>query len=120
MACFASHNIVALVRVRVRCRVRLKKRKSAKATESITHCPQQYTVMNQCNKAASQRCNRSLFVQQSLVNTGIHYKASQTPQHGRYLQHLPSQMQAQTVHHLAIPTAICRLVSTAVTVVLTA
>ncbi len=45
--------------------------------------------MNQCNKAASQRSNRSLFVQQSLVNTGIHYKASQTPQHGRYL---PSQM----------------------------
>ncbi len=75
--------------------------------------------MNQC-KAASQRSNRSLFVQQSLVNTGIHYKASQTPQHGRYLQHLPSQMQAQTVHHLAIPPAICRLVSTAVTVVLTA
>ena len=61
--------------------------------------------MNQCNKAASQCSNRSLFVQQSLVNTGIHYKASQTPQHGRYLQHLPSQMQAQTVHHLAIPTA---------------
>ncbi len=93
------------VRAPAFCRVRLKKRKSAKATESITHCPQQYTVMNQCNKAASQRSNRTLFVQKSLVNTGIHYKASQTPQHGRYLQHLPSQMQAQTVHHLAIPTA---------------